>query len=218
MFEWSHNWFVCFLFLFFAILFYIERKRLLMRNVAPILPLKSKLSGKFQRFNAINRCIEMLKIVEFSKISIKIQNCKTFCKAQTTNRLNNFFQSPSIPPPTTIPQGQTLLRLRNNFFLRRYIEIYRHLLSKCFKNAVLGRQEMGQCKCFFWHQTESCLVEHLERFLAVLWESILFSMSVKFKFIKWVRFFEPNCIVNWLIFFTSFCWLWDFLPENLKLK
>ena len=103
-------------------------------------------------------------------------------------------------------------------FLRRYIEIYRHLLSKCFKNAVLGRQEMGQCKCFFWHQTESCLVEHLERFLAVLWESILFSMSVKFKFIKWVRFFEPNCIVNWLIFFTSFCWLWDFLPENLKLK
>ena len=129
--------------LFFVILFYIEIKWLLMRNVASVLLLKSKLSGKFQRFNAINRCIEMLKIVEFSKISIKIQNCKTFCKAQTTNRLNNFFQSPSIPPPTTIPQGQTLLRLRNNFFLRRYIEIYRHLLSKCFKNAVIGRQEIA---------------------------------------------------------------------------
>ena len=42
-----------FCFFFFAILFYIERKRLLMRNVAPILPLKCKLSGKFQRFNAI---------------------------------------------------------------------------------------------------------------------------------------------------------------------
>ena len=78
-----------------------------MGNVAAIVPLKSKLSGKFQRFNAINRCIEMLKIVEFSKISIKTQK---------SNRLKNFFQSPLIPPPTTIPQEQTLLRLGNNFF------------------------------------------------------------------------------------------------------
>ena len=39
-----------------------------MRNVAAVLLLKSKLSGKFQHFNAINRCIEMLKIVEFLKI------------------------------------------------------------------------------------------------------------------------------------------------------
>ena len=113
-----------------------------MRNVAAILPLKSKFSGKFQRFNAINRCIEMLKIVEFSKISIKIQNCKTFSKAQTTNCLNNFFQSPPILSPTTIPQEETLLRLGNKFFLRRYIEIYRHLLSNYFKNAVIGRQEI----------------------------------------------------------------------------
>ena len=46
--------------------------------------------GKFQRFNVINRCIEILKLVEFSKISIKIKNCKTFCKAQRANRLNKF--------------------------------------------------------------------------------------------------------------------------------
>ena len=32
-----------------------------MRNVAPILPLKSKLSEKLQRFNAIDVNIEMLK-------------------------------------------------------------------------------------------------------------------------------------------------------------
>ena len=72
-----------------------------MRNVAPILPLKFKLSGKFQRFNAINRSIEMLKIVEFSKILIKMKNCKTFCKAQTANHLRKFIQSPPIPPTTT---------------------------------------------------------------------------------------------------------------------
>ena len=46
--------------------------------------------GKFQRFNVINRCIEMLKLVEVSKISIKIKNCKTFCKAQRANRLKKF--------------------------------------------------------------------------------------------------------------------------------
>ena len=40
----------------------------------------------------------MLKIVEFSKISIKIKNCKTFCKAQTANRLKKFIQS--LPPQT----------------------------------------------------------------------------------------------------------------------
>ena len=37
------------------------------------------------------------------------------------------------------------------------------------------------------------------------------------RFVRWARFFERNCIVNWVIFLARFCWLWDFLPENLKL-
>ena len=43
-------------------------------------------------------------------------------------------------------------------------------------------------------------------------------MSSESRFAKWVRFFERNCIVKCVIFFTSFCWLWDFLLQNLKLK
>ena len=35
---------------------------------------------------------------------------------------------------------------------------------------------------------------------------------------KWVRCFEQNCIVKWVIFFASLWWLWDFLLENLKWK
>ena len=143
------NLFVFCLFFVFVILFYTERKWLLMRNVFAILPLKSKLSGKIQRLNAINRSIDMLKIVEFSKISIKTKNCKTCRKVQTANRLKKFIQSPLIPttplppPPPPPPPEKTLQRLGNNFFLRRYIEIiYRDLLPKCFKNAVLGRHEM----------------------------------------------------------------------------
>ena len=45
----------------FVILFYIERKCLLMGKLIIILPLKSKLSRKFQGFNAIDRSIKMLK-------------------------------------------------------------------------------------------------------------------------------------------------------------
>ena len=43
-------------------------------------------------------------------------------------------------------------------------------------------------------------------------------MSNELRFIKWVRFFERNSIVKWVIFFGSFCGLWDFLLNNLKLK
>ena len=44
----------------FLILLHIERKWLLMRNFATVLPLKSKLSGEFQHFNAVNESMEML--------------------------------------------------------------------------------------------------------------------------------------------------------------
>ena len=105
---------------------------LLMGNVAAILPLKYKLSGKFKRFIAINRSTEMLKIVEFSKISIKTKKCKTFSKAQTANCLKKFIQSlpiPPLPPSHTHTPDMTLLRLGNNFFK----EIYRNIKTFAFK-------------------------------------------------------------------------------------
>ena len=65
-----------------------------MRNLATILPLMSKLLGKFQRFNAIDKSIEML-----TKISIKMENCKLFCKTQTASHLNEIIQPFPVPPP-----------------------------------------------------------------------------------------------------------------------
>ena len=64
-----------------------------MRNVASMLPLKSKLSATRQCFKAIDRRIKMLKIVEFSKISIKMKDCKTFCKTQTASSLKEIIQT-----------------------------------------------------------------------------------------------------------------------------
>ena len=57
-------WLIC---CFIVILFYIDRKRLLMRNLATISPLKFKFSGKFQRFNVIDVSNEILKNSWISK-------------------------------------------------------------------------------------------------------------------------------------------------------
>ena len=123
--------------------FYIERKWLLMRSLATIVPLKSKLFRKFQCFNTLER------------FSIKMKNCKTLYEVQTASHLKEIFQ----PPPTHPSSDKILLCLWNKNFITRYTEKYRHLLSKYFKNAVLGRQEMIQCKCYFLRQIETCLLE-----------------------------------------------------------
>ena len=108
-----------------------------MRNAAAILPLKSKLSGKFQRFSAINRRIEILKLVEFSKISMKIKNYKTFWKAQTPNGLKKCIQSPGNSPKFNLHHlsaGFTIVMLTRIFFAN---EIFQRQLS-LNKNSVMA--------------------------------------------------------------------------------
>ena len=61
---WIPPWLIC---CFIVIFLYIERRWLLKRNVATILPVKSKLSGKFQRFNTIDGRIGMLQNSLISK-------------------------------------------------------------------------------------------------------------------------------------------------------
>ena len=89
-------------------------------------------------------------------------------------------------------RGKCACRTKN--FLQICTEIYRHLLSKCSKNAVLARPEIVQCKCFF-------LIPHRNMFAG-----------------KFVSFFERNRIVTWVIFFASFCWLWDFFAGKSEIK
>ena len=84
---------------------------MLMRNLATILPLKSKLYGKFQCFNAIDGNIEML------------QNSY---EAQTVNHFKEIIQ----PYSFHILSDKISLRLWNKNFLGRYTEIYRYLLSR----------------------------------------------------------------------------------------
>ena len=80
-----------------------------------------------------------------------MKHCKTFYEAQTESRLKEVIK-PS--PKTTLHQIKSYCFFGTDIFLRRYTKIYRHLISKCFKNAVLGRQERVQYK-------ETCLLENL---------------------------------------------------------
>ena len=148
LFDWSRT-FYC------HIIFYWE-KVIFLRNLVTILPLKSKFSGKFQRFNATDGYIEMLKNSWIS-ISIKTKNSKTSYEAQIMSRFKKIIQ----PPPTPSHQIKSYYVFETKIFLGRFTELYRDFLSKWYKNAVFGRQEMVQCKCFYWHQTETFLLENL---------------------------------------------------------
>ena len=90
--------------------------------------------------------------------------------------LRKFF---SLPQPTP-HQTKSYYVSGTKILLRRNKEIYRHLLSKCFKNVVLGHQEMIQCKFYFLHQIKTFAGKFVksERVLTVLQEQFL--VNVKF--------------------------------------
>ena len=157
--KWHTFWMApCLICYFIVKLFYIERKWLLMKNLATILPLKSKLPGKFYRFNALSGSTKMLKNAWVNENQWKWNIENHFMGPKQRASLRKLFSLPPTPNPP--PSDKILLRPWEKK-LWSYTEIYRHLLSKCFKNTVLWRLEMVQPECFFWHQTETCLLENL---------------------------------------------------------
>ena len=83
-----------------------------MRNLATIFPLKSKLSGKFQRFNAIDGSVAMLNNGWISNI------VRHFTRPKQQPTLKKLFSLPQTPPPPPPPAAdKILLRLWNKNFL-----------------------------------------------------------------------------------------------------
>ena len=156
------------------------------------------------------------KTVEFPKISIKMKNCKTLYKAQIVSHLRKLF---SLPLPHPQP-CKILLQLWNKHFL---VEIYRNIQAFAFKvfqecSSWLSRN--GAVQMFFLTPNRNIFTAKFvksERFLTVLWEHITFDVKWvevhKMSEVFWVKLY---CKISDL--FSSFCWLWDFLLENLKLK
>ena len=109
---------------------------------------KSKLYGKFQRFNAIDGSIELLKMVEYLKMSTKMKNCKTFYEAQTASRPSGNHSAPPNQIKSYYVSGTKI-------FLQRCTEIYRNIqkytaftvLQEC--SSWASRNDAVQM--FFWH-------------------------------------------------------------------
>ena len=96
---------------------------------------------------------------------------------------------------------KVLLCLRNKNFLT---EIYRNIQTFAFKvlqKCSSWASRNGAAQMFFLTPNRNMLGGKFvksERFLTVLREHIIFNF-------KWVRLFEQNCSVEWVIFFASFC-------------
>ena len=117
--------------------------------------------------------LKFWKIVGFLKIPIKKKNCKTFYEAQVESRVKEIIQPPPQIPPSQIKSYYV-------FGGKKFLtEIHRNIqtFSKFFKNAVFGRQEIVQYKCFFWQQIETCLLKKWETFLAVLRKHVIFNVK-----------------------------------------
>ena len=105
------------------------------------------------------------------------ENFKTFWESQTASCLKEIIQ----PPP-----DKNFLCLWTKILQQRFTGICKHLLSNCFENAVFGRLEMVQCKCFFLTPTRNM-------YLAVLRTFIMLS---ELRFGKWLRLFAWNCTIK----------------------
>ena len=116
-----------------------------------------------------------------------MKNYKTCYEDQIESSIKKIIQASPNPQPTPHRIKSYVFGIK--FFLRRYTEMYRHLLSKCFKNAVLGRQEMVQRKCSFLTPNRNMFARKFvksERLFTVLREHVI--LSNEFRFVNWVVF------------------------------
>ena len=130
---------------------------------------------KFSQNLTLEEVSKCWKIVEFTKISVKMKNCKTFYKAQKSSRLNKIIQ--------LLPNPLHQINLATSFLT----EIYRNKRTFAFKvlqECSFVRQETVKCKCFFLTPKKNmfagkCLVNS-ETFLVVLQQHIISN-------VKWVE-------------------------------
>ena len=154
----------------------------------------------------------------FQKIQLKSKIVKHFTRSKQQATLKKLCSLPR-PTPTIKKLVPSLEEKFSDGDIQKYTDIY-----ACFQSA--SRMQFWGVKkwCsanlfsdtkqkrFCW---EICKVRKV--FGCVLREHILFS-------VKWVEIrkmsevFWAKLYCKMIHFFASFCWLWDFLLENLKLK
>ena len=126
-----------------------------------------------------------------------------------------------MPPPTPLSSNNILLPLWNKVSLGRYARytaIYRHLLSKYFKNAVQGVKKWCCANVFSdTKQKDVCWkIYKVRKVFGYVAGAYQFQCQVSWGSQNEVFWAKLYCKMS--DFFASFCWLWDILLENLKIK
>ena len=134
-------------------------------------------------------------------------NCKAFYKAQTASCLKgNHSSFPS-------------LRLWSKTILTEINKNIRTFTFKVLQGCTSWASRNGAVQMFFSDNEQKHVyfagksVKSVSS-LAVLREHIIFNA-------KWIEVHKMREVFRaklWIIFFASFCWLWQFLLKNLKLK
>ena len=139
---------------FVVLLSYIERRWLLKRNLATIVPFNPNSLENFRVWMLLMKALKCLKILEFPKISNNMKKSQIIYEAKTASRLKEIIQ------PSLIKwKHSTSLEQKISYGdIQEYIDI---CYWKCFENAVYERLEMIQCKSFIWHHAETGLLENM---------------------------------------------------------
>ena len=131
-------------------------------------------------------------------------------KMNEFSKILNILRAPNNKTPHSVPhQIKATYASGTKTFYVGYTGIWRHLISQCFENAVLGCLKMVQWKCFFWHHPQNVCwkICTVSGFLAVLRELSFYNVEwVKVRKISDVFCVKLYCKVN------------DFFASSLALR
>ena len=143
--------------------------------------------------------------MNFQNFQLKWKIVKHFLRPKQQAALRKLFSLPS----TYSPPDKILLRVWKKIFL---IEIYKNIFLFGARNNICIAPFLTPNRNMF-----SGKFLKSERVVSVLQENIVLSVKVV-EICKMSEVFWAIQYCKWVSFLTNFCWLWDFLLENLKLR
>ena len=143
--------------------------------------------------------------MNFEKFQLKWKIVKHFTRPKQRAALRKLFSLHQSP-------------LKQNF-LR---EIYRNIQTFAFKvlqESSSWASGNGAVQMFFLTPNRSIFfwkILKMRKFFGCVLGAYYFQFQRSWDLQNEWGFSEKNCIVKWVIFVTSFFWLWDFLLQNLE--
>ena len=141
-----------------------------------------------------------------------MKNCITFCEVQTAIHLKEIIQP--LPPPSFTTSLEQKFSYGD---MQKYTDICFQVLQE-WSSWVSRNGTASFLKIFFPTPNRNIFAFAGE---LVKWKKVFGYIAGAYHFqchwdwgeVHEMSFFERNCIVKWMI---SFCWLWDFLLDNLE--